>query len=546
MFDYFANLSRRDGLFMVEILRFEDYSFKYNNSQKLSLKKIDLSIRKGEFLVLIGETGSGKSTLLKQLLADLVVGTKTSGRVVTDLALNNNNFSYVSQFVDNQMIMETPRDELKFVLDNQGRTQNEIQLRITEIASYLGIIDLLDVEAKHLSGGQKQLVNLASALILKPKVLLLDEPTSQLDPIASEKLMQMIHKINEELNVTILLVEHELEYAIKFANRILVMDDGQLIENQPVRDGLKAIYQLPRFKNYLTQVDRLALELNLSDELPLSNKRVGQLVQKNLQQLVLSPQIKPNTKTKDVLNVKKVSFRFDFNGREVVDNVSFELQQGRSYCVIGPNGMGKTTLMKVMTKQLSSQSGQIRFLGKKLQADFYQKAFVLPQNPATLFMKDTVAEEINYQLQESRSKQSLNSILEKFSLQGLEEMSPYDLSGGQQEFLALALGFIKNPLILFLDEPTKGLDPNKRIELGKMLQAFQKQGGTIFTNSHDLLFAARYFDRVAMMFDGKISQFAEPTEFFKDKFFYTTEINKAVRDTFPTALTWEDIKRRES
>ncbi|GEO58942.1 ABC transporter ATP-binding protein [Companilactobacillus bobalius] len=534
---------------MVEILHFKDYSFKYNNSQKVSLKNIDFSVQTGDFVVLIGETGSGKSTLLKQMLADLAVGKVLSGELVTDLSLNNNNFAYVSQFVDNQMVMETPRDELKFVLDNQGCSQNEIQLRITEIASYLGIIDLLDINEKRLSGGQKQLVNLASALILKPKVLLLDEPTSQLDPIAAEKLLQVVHKINEELNVTVLLVEHEIDRAIRYANRLLVMEEGSLIEDAPVDKGLRDIYQNPHLKNYLTQVDRLILELNLptDQQLPLSNKEVGLLINQHRTSLKSVPRkILVDTTAENILEIKRLNFRFDFNGPQIINNVSFELKRGQSYCVIGPNGMGKTTLLKTMTQQLKPQSGKILFAGHKVQNDFYQKVFVLPQNPAILFMEDTVAEEIKYQLQLSRRDTTFEAVLEKFSLKGLEKTSPYDLSGGQQEFLALALGFIKNPQILFLDEPTKGLDPNKKLELGQMLNQFQKTGGTVFVNSHDLLFAARFFDQIAMMFDGKISQFTTPTVFFKDKFFYTTEINKALRETFPLALSWEDIKRSES
>ncbi|WP_334333303.1 ABC transporter ATP-binding protein [Companilactobacillus sp. HBUAS59544] len=530
---------------MVEILRFEDYSFRYNNSQKLSLNKIDLSVEKGDFLVLIGQTGSGKSTLLKQLLQDLVVGSVVSGRLVTDLELDNHNFAYVSQFVDNQMIMETPRDELKFVLDNQGLDENQSQMRITEIASYLGIVGLLDLNEKHLSGGQKQLVNLASALILKPKVLLLDEPTSQLDPIASEKLMQMIKKVNEELNITILLVEHEIDHVIGLANRLLVMDSGRLILDEAVRDGLQKIYTLPKFKNYLTQVDRLAMELKLSTDLPLSNKKVGQLVSQN-KSLTLQASVPSHNIGEIILQAKKISFRFDYNGRQIIDNVSLNLRSGQSFCVVGPNGMGKTTLLKILTQQLKQQAGQLRFAGHKIKEDFYQKVFVLPQNPAILFMKETVAEELTYQIEYYQSNLTLKEVLQKFSLVGLEKTSPYDLSGGQQEFLALALGFIKQPQLLFLDEPTKGLDPNKRIELGEMLNEYQENGGTIFVNSHDLLFAAKYFDFIAMMFDGKLSQFMEPRQFFKDKFFYTTEINQALRDTFPTALIWEDILKRES
>src|SRR5699024_8971361 len=217
-------------------------------------------------------TGSGKSTLLKQLLP--IANGKSSGSIETELLRDTNHFAYVSQFVDNQLIMETPRDELKFILDNQGQSNNEIGLRIAEIASFLGIINLLDEPIKNLSGGQKQLINLASALILKPQVLLLDEPTSQLDPIAAEKLLQMVHKVNVEFDMTIILVEHKLDQVIQYANRLVVMEASHLVVDQSTSETLQTIFNNPRYKNYLTQVDRLFLELRLPERvsLPLNNK----------------------------------------------------------------------------------------------------------------------------------------------------------------------------------------------------------------------------------------------------------------------------------
>ncbi|ALB28556.1 ABC transporter ATP-binding protein [Companilactobacillus heilongjiangensis] len=527
---------------MVEILRFEDYSFRYNNSQKLSLKHLNFSLQKGDFVTLIGATGSGKSTFLKQMLPELASGKVISGKITKQ----TKDFAYVSQFVDNQMIMETPRDELKFVLDNQGCTTNEIQLRITEIASFLGIVDLLDQNVNQLSGGQKQLVNLASALILKPEVLLLDEPTAQLDPIAAEKLLQMVHKVNVEFNMTIILVEHELEQAVKFSKRLVVMEDGNMLLDQPIEQVLKTIFQNDNYRNFLTQVDRLALELNLDTSVPLDNQTLNRAIRSKQQQLKCRDRGQIVWVDKPMITADKVSFRFNFNGRQIIDNVSLSLFQGQSYCIVGPNGMGKTTLLKVLTKQLKPQSGKLRYRRKKYDDSLYENIFVLPQNPSSLFMKDTVQDELNYQIEQSKSNKTINDILDKFSLNGLEKQSPYDLSGGQQEFLALALGFIKRPEVLLLDEPTKGLDPNKRIELGSLLHEFQRGGGTILVNSHDLLFAASYFNHIAMMFDGKLSEFSDPVKFFSDKFFYTTEINKALRDIFPQALTWKDILNLES
>lgn len=527
---------------MVEILQFKDYSFRYNNSQKLSLNHVNFTLQKGEFVTLIGATGSGKSTFLKQMLPKLIVGKVLSGELIKQ----TDNFAYVSQFVDNQMIMETPRDELKFVLDNRGYSTNDTQLRITEIASFLGIIELLDQPVKQLSGGQKQLINLASALILKPEVLLLDEPTAQLDPIAAEKLLQLVHKVNIEFNMTIILVEHELEQAVKFTQRLSVMENGQLILDEAIAPGLKNLFKSDKYRNFLTSNDRLVYELKLKNTLPVNNQTLHKLIADNIDKIQCRNRDITKTSGTVLLKAKRLGFRFNFNGRQIIDNVDLRLSQGQSYCIVGPNGMGKTTLLKVLTQQLKKQSGQLKFHDKKLTSDFYQKVFVLPQNPASLFMKDTVEAELDYQRQQNHSSLAIEEVLKKFSLEGLEKQSPYDLSGGQQEFLALALGFIKDPEILFLDEPTKGLDPNKRVALGQLLQQFQKQGGTILATSHDLLFAASYFDQIAMMFDGKLSDFATPVKFFSDKFFYTTEINKSLRDIFPQALTWKDIKYFES
>jgi len=359
-------------------------------------------------------------------------------------------------------------------------------------------------------------------------------------------LLQMVHKVNVEFDMTIILVEHELEQAVKFSKRLVVMEDGNMLLDQPIEQGLKTIFQNDNYRNFLTQVDRLTLELHLDTSVPLDNQTLNRAIRSKQQQLKCRDRGQIVWVDKPMITADKVSFRFNFNGRQIIDNVSLSLFQGQSYCIVGPNGMGKTTLLKVLTQQLKPQSGKLRYRRKKYDDSLYENIFVLPQNPSSLFMKDTVQDELNYQIEQSESNKTINDILDKFSLNGLEKQSPYDLSGGQQEFLALALGFIKRPEVLLLDEPTKGLDPNKRIELGGLLHEFQRGGGTILVNSHDLLFAASYFNHIAMMFDGKLSEFSDPVKFFSDKFFYTTEINKALRDIFPQALTWKDILNLES
>lgn len=529
------------------MVRFKNYSFKYANSQRLSLNKVNLTINKGDFLLLVGQTGSGKSTLLKQLKPDLVVGDVLDGSL--DCQITDKNISYISQFVDNQMITECARDEFNFILENMGFSDDERHMRIAEIASYFGIIDLLDLHEQELSGGQKQLINLASAIITNPDILLLDEPTSQLDPIAAEKLIQMIHKINTELNMTIILVEHSLERNAFYANRMVVIDKGTILIDSDVDQGLREMFKDEFFKNYLSQIDRSYLELSLDDtkKLPMNNRQFSRVLVDHKKEISYSNDNGNEKHTENVLEVKNLTFRFDFESKKIIDKVNFKLNEGTSYCLVGANGVGKSTLIRVISQQLRQQSGKIILDGKTVKnnsTDIYQRFFVLPQNPALLFVSDTVFGEIQFQLQQNNSDitaQQVELILERYDLLNLKNISPYDLSGGQQEYLALIIGLIKEPEVLFLDEPTKGLDPNMILRLRQLLKDYLATGGVVFANSHDLVFATN-FDYVSMMFDGKLSNFKAPVEFFRDKFFYTTEINKASRDSFPDALTWHNLK----
>ncbi len=528
------------------MVHFKNFSFRYANSEKLSLDNINLTINKGDFLLLIGKTGSGKSTLLKQLKANLVVGKSTKGTI--ELNIEDENISYLSQFVDNQMITECARDEFNFILENMNYSDNQRHMRIAEVASYFGIIDLLDLTENELSGGQKQLINLAAALITDPDILLLDEPTSQLDPIAAEKLLQMVHKINTELNVTVILVEHSLERNTFYANRMAIIENGAIILDLKVDLALKSIFHDNFYQNYLSQIDRSYLELKLGDvTLPLNNRQFSKILNDNSNEIVYKKRSSKQISKQEVLKIKNLSFRFDFESKKIIDKISFTLNKGHSYCLVGPNGVGKSTLIRVISQQLLQRSGSIKLDSKSVKnnPDLFKKIFVLPQNPALLFVSDTVFGEIKFQLQQSQTitNSQVDEVLKQYGILKLKNISPYDLSGGQQEFLALVIGLIKNPEILFLDEPTKGLDPNKILKLDDLLNEYLRNGGIVFANSHDLVFATK-FDYMSMMFDGKLNDFQVPTEFFKDKFFYTTEINKASRDSFPDALVWNDLRNK--
>ncbi|KRL68245.1 ABC transporter [Companilactobacillus versmoldensis DSM 14857 = KCTC 3814] len=522
---------------------------------------MNLTINKGDFALIIGKTGSGKSTLLRQLKPELALGKATAGELTLFNGHNDDDFSrvaYISQFVDNQMVTETARDEFHFVLENLGMQPDQVHSKIAEIASYFDIVNLLDLKEAELSGGQKQIVNLAAALILDPDILLLDEPTSQLDPITSEKFLRLVKKINDDLGISVVLVEHSLEQAIFYVNRMFVIEDGQIILDQPTDRALRDLYKHDGYREYLPQLDRLFLENQLDEiyptiQLPLNNRRMDGLLQNQVEYLKYRDHVtKQHNPTSEALRIKNLTFRFDFNARNILDDLNFTLEKGRSYAILGPNGVGKTTLLRVLTHQLSQLNGQI-YLNchkiKKFGKEFLEQIFILPQNPALLFLTDTVKGEIEYQLKQKdpeTTESETTEYLTKYHLTNLKDTNPYDLSGGQQEYLGLVIGLIKDPTILFLDEPTKGLDPNMKKSVAQMLQQYQASGGTILASTHDVLFSTKHFDYVCLMFDGKLGDFETPINFFPEKYFYTTEINKAVRDYFPKALIWEDIINNES
>ncbi len=511
--------------------------------------------------MIIGQTGSGKSTLLRQLKPELALGKPTNGKLTLFDDDENNDFSrvaYISQFVDNQMVTETARDEFHFVLENIGASPEMIHSKIAEIATYFDIVDLLDLKEEELSGGQKQIINLASALILNPEILLLDEPTSQLDPITAEKFFRMVEKINSDLNITVVLVEHSLEQAVYYVNRIILIEAGQIQLDQPTDQALRSLFQDPEYQAYIPQTDRLFLEQQWDQifptlKLPLSNRRLSELISQQNEYLHYQDHIsKERVGSEIVLQVKRINFRFEFNMPNILDDINFQVEKGKSYAILGPNGVGKTTLLKILTKQLEALNGSVLIEGqnvKKMGQEFFDKLFVLPQNPSLLFISDTVKDEISYQLEQTDqpvSQELVQQYLQKYQLENIQDVSPYDISGGQQEYLALVIGLIKDPLLLFLDEPTKGLDPNMKRKVASLLVSYQQNGGTIIANTHDVLFSTQYFDFVSLMFDGRLGKFEPPIEFFPNKYFYTTEINKASRDYFPKALVWEDIVKNES
>ncbi len=482
----------------------------------------------------------------------------------------------VFQNPDAQIVMDTVWHELAFSMENMGFPPAVMRSRLAEISGLFGLEPLLYKPVHELSGGQKQLLNLASVLLLQPKLLLLDEPTSQLDPVAAREFIQTLHRLNEEMSVTVIISEHRLEEVLPLADRVLLLEEGGLRFQGPPRDLVREAGKEPQSAHqaYLPTASRLYLALATDlvpdvvsaplETTPLTvregkrwlhsvagrasaagfTRKPQPPVSLNTASTASQPAIDchgsvPAASSEPLLSCREVTFRYEKDGAEVLKKLSLSLYRGELLAVMGGNGAGKSTLLHVLNGLLKPQRGKVA-LAKGIATGF------LAQNPLLYFSYDTVQEELRHMaeyagLSKEDAGQEIAKLVESFQLQDILASHPQDISGGQQQKLALAMVMLLAPGILLLDEPTKGLDPGAKERLAALLQHLRGQGVSIILVTHDIEFAARYASRCAMLFDGGITSEGTPAEFFSSNYFYTTVVNRMVRDLLPQALTIEDV-----
>ncbi|WP_283679202.1 ABC transporter ATP-binding protein [Lentilactobacillus sp. Marseille-Q4993] len=549
---------------MVEIIKTEGLSFQYSLADKKSLNNIDLTIENGDFITLAGSSGSGKTTLLRQLKSELWPVGKREGRVLyqgepideLDARVSAQKIGMVFQSPDDQLVMDNVIQELAFSLENIGLAPDEIQKRIAELVNFLNLQDILYESVHNLSGGQKQMVNLAAVLILRPQVLLLDEPTAQLDPIATKEFISLLKRVHDELGIAVLISEHRLEDVIPLSNKLWLIDEGTMQYEGDVTGGLKAMWASDKLTNFIPDVPFVFLKTGLTDsnaisKLPLTVDKGKQILQNQQIDLVgnqAAPQATPGEET---VKVARTSFEYTKNGLYVLDNLNLTVHKNEWLAIIGKNGTGKTTLLKVIMGILTPRRGSIKVLGKKLrswkQADLYNEIGYLSQNPADYFTYDSIEEEFfnrAEQLKLDTPNEAAEGMMAELDLAKLRKQNPHDVSGGEQQLVALGLILMSSPRILLLDEPTKGLDPLRRLRLGKLIKQLQldKQLSIIMV-SHDMEFSARFADKCALIFDGEIVSEDEPHKFFAGNFFYTTVVNRLLRNQLPNIINREEVSR---
>ena len=447
---------------------------------------------------------------------------------------------FVQQSPENQVVTDKVWHELAFGLESLGFDTPTIRRRVAEMAAFFGMETWFRSKTTELSGGQKQLMNLASALAMGPKLLILDEPTSMLDPLAARNLLSTVQRINRELGVAILLTEHRLDEVFPAADRVVTMDRGRILSDgapAEIARQLSGSAEKSRIYFGLPAAVRIFSELEQVDELPLTvrdgRRRLERLLPIAAEDS--APETaKPEKEAKHpaVLEGKELWFRYDAKGADVLRGADISLCEGELMCLLGGNGAGKTTLMQALAGFRKPYRGKVK-LSKG------QRLCMLPQNARSLFVADTVEKELLDSAEQDKAKAV--QMAEKLELTPLLARHPYDLSGGEIQRLAVGKLLLREATVLLLDEPTKGLDAYAKAELAQLLLALCREGASVLVVTHDVEFAARYATGCALMFDGLLLSEGEPHDFFAGNRFYTTDANRIAAEHFPMDITCEEV-----
>lgn len=556
----------------MELIRIENLSFTYPNSDNKILNNISLDINEGEFVLLIGESGCGKSTLLKQLKNELAPFGENTGTIFydgenlrdLDQRKSASEIGFVMQNPDYQIVTDKVWHELAFGLESLGLYSQTIRRRVAEMASFFGIQTWFRKDVSELSGGQKQLLNLAAIMAMQPKVIILDEPTAQLDPIAATEFLETIYKINRELGITIIITEHRLEEVFSVADKVVLMDKGKISAVRSPREIGKIIcnkenkhamyYSMP------TTV-RIFEECEGRGEAPITIKEGRTWIRNHFgkeESILREIGIDNNKKIEDekvnreaIIELNNVWFKYERESDDILRGVDIKVYEKEFLCILGGNGTGKSTTLGVITGNNKPYRGEVYIKNKKISryklSDLFNNNLgVLPQDPQSLFVKSSVISDLEEVFTGSKiSKEEINNkindICITMGITDLLKSHPYDLSGGEQQKVALAKILLLDPKILVLDEPTKGLDGSFKREMSEILKKLKNNGVTIIMVTHDIEFAAKNADRCALFFDGGIASEGTPEEFFCGNSFYTTSANKMTRGILKDILKDEEV-----
>ncbi len=515
------------------ILSVKDLRFTYSGQEKPALDGVTLEVRRGDFLALFGRSGSGKSTLLRCLKPSLTPAGNMSGEIIfdgepiTEMPHSDETakIGFLLQDPENQIVTDKVWHELAFGPESLGMPTDEIRGRVAETASFFGIGGWFHSDTSALSGGQKQLLSLAAVMVMRPEILILDEPTSRLDPIAANELFLALVRVNRELGTTVIMTEHRLDEALSAATRAVVIDDGKILAEGTPADVARKIADGDIGSG--TRALRAALPAYM---------RIGEGSVREARELVSGlasekrlftlPEQKERARGDVVLSADNISFAY--GDRQVVRDLTLEVRRGEIIALVGGNGSGKTTTLRLLAGIIQPQCG---FVTKKA------RTAMLPQEPRSFFTKNTLKDEL---AGISGDEDKLAETIRICGLGGLLDRHPYDLSGGETQRAGIAMLLLTGADILLLDEPTKGTDAGFKDEFRRLLVKLADDGKAILIVSHDLEFCAETADRCAMLFDGGIVSEGAPREFFGNSEYYTTTACRIAHGYSP-AVTADEL-----
>jgi energy-coupling factor transporter ATP-binding protein EcfA2 len=532
------------------MIQFEHLTYHYPDTESAILRDLSLEIEEGEFLLVIGPSGAGKSTLLRCLngLVPHFYGGTIAGQVRVagrdPLALGPRGMAdlvgFVLQDPEAQFVVDKVEDELAFALENQGLDPLLMRKRVEEALDQLNIADLRGRSVHTLSGGERQRVAIAAVMTLQPRVLVLDEPTSQLDPQAAEEVLDTLVKLNHDLGLTVILSEHRLERVVQYVDRILYLPgEGQ----PPILDEPRAVLQ---------QVDltppliTLAKALGWSP-LPLTIKEGRKFASRQGTRPKAQGPIPQFPNSPITISVQGLGF--SYNGHPALQDVSLEVHRGEFVALMGRNGSGKTTLLKQLVGLLKPDRGQVEVSNPQYPISLNTRQATVeeiirlvgyvPQNPNALLFNDTIRQELDFTRRGHRLPPGdYRPLLDTLGLTAYADHYPRDLSVGERQRVALASILVAEPDILLLDEPTRGLDYPQKAALTTFLQQEKARGRTILMATHDVELVAQCADRVILLGDGQVVVDGPARQVMGESLVFASQINKLFRD--PALLTVED------
>jgi energy-coupling factor transport system ATP-binding protein len=568
----------------MALYEIKDLSFSYEESGKLVLENINCHINKGDIAVICGPSSSGKTTLLRHLKKEVLPVGKLTGDIYykgENIVKTNSNervsqVGIVYQNPESQMVMDNVIHELAFSLENMGCMASEMMVKIGELVTYFGLEESLEKQVHELSGGQKQMINICAALILYPEVLILDEPTAQLDPVASKELIKMIVELNQELGITIIISEHRLDEVLQYADQIIYLEEGHILYDGGREKVLKKMSEGERANYFLPEISRLFhldRRSNGNRPIPITVKEGRELAEEIMLDLCVSEKDKVeddnqhhnqgddgglvnqvNRKEKKqaiLINCKELYYMYNKEADLVLKGLDLQIRKGDFIGIIGGNGSGKTTLLKIMAKLLRPTRGKVLYenkgINQKKERDIRSKIGYVAQNTMLHITRESVLEELNGVKEKYHIGDNENWVLEiikAFDLEPIYHRHPYDLSGGERQKLVIAMALLKRPSVLMLDEPIKGLDPYSKAQMASILKGLNKKGMTIIMVSHDVEFIAKHVGQCAMLFNGDVVYYGGTKTLLKSNYFYTTKINKVMKPICNDLITIEDVMKQ--